>query len=132
MVDIALGFPSPAEDYIEDRIDLNAMLIPNPPATFLYRAYDTSMIDAGICDGDILIIDRSVTPVHGDLVIAIWEGNQPACKILRCYEDHLELHSCNPECKPIYLSGETEVEVFAVTGVVRSLVRSGRRQAKKR
>lgn len=120
---VALGFPSPAEDAEEDRINLNELLIHNPPATFLYRAYGTSMVDAGICDGDILIIDRSVTPRHGDIVIASWEGNQPTCKILRCCQDHLELHSCNPECKPICLSPETETEVFAVTGVVRTLGR---------
>ena len=125
-VTVALGFPSPAEDFEEARIDLNHLLIRNPPATFLYRAHGTSMIDAGICDGDILIIDRSVAPRHGDIVIAIWEGNQPTCKILQTRHDHLELHGCNSHCPPIHLSAEIEVEIFTVTGIVRPLLGKGR------
>ena len=125
-VTVALGFPSPAEDFEEARIDLNQLLIHNPPATFLYRAHGTSMIDAGICDGDILIIDRSVTPRDGDIVIATWEGNQPTCKILRSRSDHLELHGCNPLSTPIHLNADTDVEILAVTGVVRTLARRHR------
>ncbi|MGB7397180.1 MAG: S24 family peptidase, partial [Candidatus Macondimonas sp.] len=55
-----LGFPSPAEDFEGDSVDLNELLVRNPPATFLYRAEGCSMIGAGICDGDVLIVDRSV------------------------------------------------------------------------
>ena len=111
-VTVALGFPSPAEDFEEARIDRNPILIRNPPATCLYRAQGTSMIDAGICDGDI--------------VIAIWEGNQPTCKILQTRHDHLELHGCNSHCPPIHLSAEIEVEIFTVTGIVRPLLGKGR------
>lgn len=114
-----LGFPSPAEDFLDDTVDLNQLLIRNAPATFLYRAEGWSMLMAGICDGDILVVDRSVRPVDGDLVIAIWEGNQPACKVLKVYEHHIELHSANPEHPPIVMEPSIEVEVFAVVGVAR-------------
>lgn len=118
-----LGFPSPAEDFLDDSIDLNDWLIRNPAATFIYRADGWSMIHAGICDGDLLVVDRSVTPQSGDLVLAIWDGNQPTCKVLKTFERHIELHSANPDHPPIVLEPGTEVEVFAVTGVVRQIQR---------
>ncbi len=81
------------------------------------------MLMAGVCDGDILAVDRSVTPEDGDLVIARWEGNQPTCKVLKVCSDHIELHSRNPHCPNIVLTPDTEVEVFAVVGVVRTIRR---------
>ncbi|MBO9741454.1 translesion error-prone DNA polymerase V autoproteolytic subunit [Xanthomonas axonopodis pv. begoniae] len=121
---IRLGFPSPAEDFQDDELDLNQVLIRNPPATFLYRAEGWSMLLAGVCDGDILVVDRSVRPIHGDMVLAIWDGNQPVCKILQVASDHIELHSRSPHCAPIILAPGTEVEVFAVVGVVRQVTRT--------
>lgn len=120
---IQLGFPSPAEDFQDDEIDLNRVLIRNPPATFLYRAEGWSMVLAGVCDGDILVVDRSVRPTNGDMVLAIWDGNQPVCKILQVAADHIELHSRNPHSAAIVLAPGTEVEVFAVVGVVRQVTR---------
>lgn len=121
---VALGFPSPAEDFLDDGIDLNEALIRNPAATYLYRAEGWSMIQAGICDGDILIVDRSVSALEGDVVVATWEGNQPTCKVLKVASDHIELHSRNPHCPNIVLGPEVEVEVFAVVGVVRQMRRT--------
>lgn len=122
-----LGFPSPAEDFQDDAIDLHQLLVRNPAATFLYRAAGWSMLHAGICDGDVLVVDRSVDPKDGDIVVATWEGNQPACKVLRLVKDHVELHSRNPHCPPVILDRNTEVEVFAVVGVARQIrrVRTG-------
>lgn len=120
----AMGFPSPAEDFEDEAIDLNDLLVRNPPATYLYRAEGWSMLHAGICDGDILVVDRSVTPVDGDIVLAVWEG-QVVCKVLRVRSDHLELQSRNPHCQNIVLTTETEIEVFAVTGVARQIQRKG-------
>jgi len=117
------GFPSPAEDFEDDTIDLNQLLVRNAPATFLYRAEGWSMLHAGICDGDILIVDRSVTVQDGDVVIATWDGNQPSCKVLKLAADHVELHSRNPHCPNIVLPPETEAEIFAVVGVVRQMRR---------
>jgi DNA polymerase V len=119
-----LGFPSPADDFLDDSIDLHEHLVRNPAATFYYRAEGWSMLMAGVCDGDMLIVDRSVTPIDGDLVIACWDGNQPTCKVLKTEHDHIELHSRNPHCPNIVLPPGTEVEVFAVVGVVRQMRRS--------
>lgn len=118
------GYPSPAEDFLDGGIDLNDALIRNPAATYLYRAEGWSMLHAGICDGDILIVDRSVQPLDGDIVVATWEGNQPACKVLKVCSDHLELQSRNPHCPNIVLGPEAEPEIFAVVGVVRQIRRS--------
>ncbi|KRG43778.1 peptidase S24 [Stenotrophomonas pictorum JCM 9942] len=122
-----LGFPSPAEDFLDDGIDLHRLLIRNPAATYLYRADGWSMIGAGICDGDILVVDRSVQPRAGDIVIAVWDGNQPTCKVLQTFEHHIELHSANPEYPPILLAPGTEVEVFAMVGLARQIIRRPRR-----
>ena len=123
-ISASLGFPSPADDFLDDSIDLNEHLIRNPAATFHYRAEGWSMLMAGICDGDILIVDRSVTPFDGDVVVAFWEGNQPSCKVLKIAADHIELHSRNPHHPNIVLPPRTEVEVFAVVGVVRQMRRN--------
>ena len=123
-ISASLGFPSPADDFLDEEIDLNEHLVRNPAATFFYRAEGWSMLMAGVCDGDILIVDRSVTPVEGDVVVATWDGNQPACKVLKIAADHLELHSRNPHYPNIALPAGTEVEVFAVVGVVRQMRRS--------
>lgn len=118
-----LGFPSPAEDFADDELDLNQLLVRNGPATYLYRADGWSMRDVGICDGDYLIVDRSIQPVDGDLVIAIWDGCQPTCKILKLYEHHIELHGAHPDHPPIVLEPGTEVEIYAVYSVARQIQR---------
>lgn len=127
----ALGFPSPAEDFADDTVDLNRLLVRNPPATFLYRAEGWSMIHAGICDGDVLIVDRSVRPQDGDVVIAAWDGNAPVCKVLRVFPDRIELHSRNPRIAAIVLPPTTAVEIFAVVGVARQMRREHGRVGRK-
>jgi DNA polymerase V len=68
------GFPSPADDFIERSLDLNEQLVTNPIATFFVRASGNSMDGAGIHDGDLLIVDRSITLVHRSIVIAVIDG----------------------------------------------------------
>ncbi len=126
-----LGFPNPAEDFMDEGIDLHKLLVRHPAATYLYRADGWSMINAGICDGDILVVDRAVHPQSGDLVIAVWDGNQPSCKVLKVFEHHIELHSANPEFPPIVFEPGAEVEVFAVVGIARQIQRrNGRVRAR--
>ncbi len=67
---VGAGFPSPATDYIEDDVDLNAHLIRNAPATFIIRVQGKSMTNVGIYDGDLLIVDRSINPKNSSTVIA--------------------------------------------------------------
>lgn len=71
---VAAGFPSPAGDYLEERIDLNAALIRNPTATFLARVAGDSMRGMGIYDGDLIVVDRSLTARNGDVVLAWVQG----------------------------------------------------------
>ena len=67
---VSAGFPSPASDYIEHKLDLNNYLISNPAATFIVKASGTSMIDANIQSGDLLIVDKSLNPKNNSIVIA--------------------------------------------------------------
>ena len=71
---IPAGFPSPAQDYIEETLDLNEFLIAHPSATYFVRVEGFSMVDAGIFPSDILIVDRSLEPAHKKIVIAIVDG----------------------------------------------------------
>ena len=71
---VAAGFPSPADDYLEDKIDLNQYLVKHPASTFLVRASGNSMINAGIFPNDILVVDKSVKAESGNVVIAIIDG----------------------------------------------------------
>ena len=72
---ISAGFPSPADDYIENNLSLSELLIRNHLSTFLMKTSGDSMMDVGINDGDILVVDRSIEPKNRDIVIAILEGN---------------------------------------------------------
>lgn len=78
---VAAGFPSPADDFLEDKLDLNEHLIRHPSATYMARAQGSSMTGRGIFDGDTLIVDRHIEPGHGDIVIAALDG-ELTCKIL--------------------------------------------------
>jgi len=71
---VVAGFPSPAEQYLEPPLDLNALLVKRPAATYFVRVEGDSMIDAGIHPGDLLVVDRSLTPVDGDIIIAAVDG----------------------------------------------------------
>ena len=70
MCKVSAGFPSPAQDYVEQTLDLNELCIKRPAATFFVRIEGDSIIEAGIMSNDILIVDRSVRPAHGDIVVA--------------------------------------------------------------
>ena len=75
---VAAGFPSPAEDHLVQRIDLMAQLIQHPQATFLLRVRGESMRDAGIFDGDVVLVDRAINPHSGHVVIAVVDGDLQA------------------------------------------------------
>lgn len=72
---VVAGFPSPAEQYLEPPLDLNEFLIKRPAATYFVRVEGDSMIDAGIHDGDLLVVDRSLRPTSGDVIIASVDGD---------------------------------------------------------
>ena len=71
---VVAGFPSPAEQYLEPPLDLNELLVKRPAATFFVKVEGDSMINAGIHDKDLLVVDRSLTPANGDIIIAAVDG----------------------------------------------------------
>ena len=72
---VVAGFPSPAEQYQETPLDLNELLVKRPAATYFVRVEGDSMVGAGICDGDLLVVDRSLRPADGDVIIACVDGD---------------------------------------------------------
>ncbi len=116
MVDggISAGFPSPAQDYIDLKIDLNKELVANPSSTFYGRVRGTSMRDAGITDGDILIIDKSIEPKDGDTVVCFIDG-EFTLKYIKTEVDAVYLVPANENYKPIKV---TEDNNFCIWGVV--------------
>lgn len=81
--EIETGFPSPATDHLEDRLNLNDFVVKHPVSTFFTRVTGDGEIGLGLNDGDILVVDRSLAPKHNSLVIADVEGEYRVCKILR-------------------------------------------------
>jgi len=110
---VSAGFPSPADDYVEDHLDLNELLISNKPATFFLRVKGDSMLNAGIHDGDIIVVDRSVRPVHRAIVVAVVDG-ELTVKRLMIRNGMAELHAENPKYQPICLQGEQELTIWGV------------------
>ena len=106
---VTAGFPSPADDYLEDKLDLNEYLIKHPAATFFVRVAGDSMINAHIGDGAILVVDRSIEPSHNKIVIASIDGSY-ACKRL-LLKPKICLMSENPKYPPILISQEEELEI---------------------
>ncbi|TVR02165.1 MAG: LexA family transcriptional regulator [Desulfovibrionales bacterium] len=116
---VAAGFPSPAGDYLEKRLDINEHLIRNQAATFLVRASGDSMKDAGILDGDMLVVDRSVQATDGKIVIALSHG-EFTVKTLKQRDGKAYLAPANTAYPEIEVTPEMECVVW---GVVVSVIR---------
>lgn len=115
---IPAGFPSPAADYVERPLDLNELCIAHPAATYFVRVSGHSMIGAGIYDGSLLVVDRSITPQHGDIIIAAVGGEFTVKKL--CLHPAVQLEAMNPDYAPIILNdGGDDLETF---GVVRYVI----------
>ena len=113
---IKAGFPSPADDYMHESLDFNRDLIKNPEATFYGRVEGDSMIDAGICDGDIAVIDRSLDAEHGDAVVA-YIDNEFTIKFLdlsHMKDGYIELRPANEAFQPIRIDADDNFEVWGV------------------
>jgi DNA polymerase V len=121
MVPVTAGFPSPAEDYIEGKLDLNKYLIRHPAATFFVRVTGESMIDAGIHPGDILIVDRAIEPADKNVVIAVIDG-EFLVKRIRMIQGKFFLMPENEKFKPLKIENEMNFEVWGVvTNVIHRL-----------
>ncbi len=120
---VSAGFPSPAQDYVEQTLDLNELCIKRPAATFFVRVEGESMIEAGIFHNDILVVDRSVQPVHGDIVVAQVDGEFTVKEL--CLRPKLMLVPRNSAFQPICLANDNELQIFGVvTNVIRQMSRS--------
>ncbi len=115
---VSAGFPSPAEDYIEGKLDLNLHLIKNPAATFYVRVSGDSMTGAGIHSGDLLVVDRSLDPVSGRIVIAVLNG-ELTVKRLAFAGDRPILNAENDNYPPIQV---TEPQELCIWGVATSVI----------
>lgn len=115
---ISAGFPSPAQDYVERTLDLNELCISHPSSTFLVRVSGDSMKDAGILDGDMLVVDRSVTAIHGSIVVAAVNREFTVKEL--CLKPVRQLLAHNKAYQSILLNEQDEFEIF---GVVVSVVR---------
>mgnify|MGYP002713172587 CR=1 FL=1 len=112
-VGVSAGFPSPADDFIENRISLDELLIEDADATFFVMAHGDSMIGAGIHDGDIMVVDRSITPEDGHIAICSIEG-ELTVKRIKKEKDRITLLPENPNFKPIIVEGEVTLLVWGV------------------
>lgn len=120
---VSAGFPSPAQDYIEQVLDLNELCIKHPAATFFVRVEGDSMTEAGINPDDILVVDRSITAEHGDIVIAGLFGELTVKELQ--LKPCLRLIPRNSAYSPIDIPEESDLDIF---GVVTSVVRNMRRK----
>ena len=115
----ATGFGAAADDYMERGIDLNEQLIRNKPATFFMRVSGSSMINAGIYDGDIVIVDRSLKPQNGKIVIAVIDGEM----LIRRYEKTMNSLRLIPETTKLSPIDISEFMDFKIWGVVSYIIR---------
>lgn len=117
---LSAGFPSPAEDYIDSSLDLNELCIQHPAASYFVRVSGHSMLDAGVNDGDLVIIDRSIEPRHGHIVVAAVDGELTLKRLVTSPKRQLVPENSN--YSPISLDGESDIQLHGVaTWLIRSL-----------
>ncbi|MBJ7379208.1 MAG: translesion error-prone DNA polymerase V autoproteolytic subunit [Polynucleobacter sp.] len=107
------GFPSPAADHYDKRLDLNEYLVLHPEATFFLRVKGDSMLGAGIHDGDLLVVDRSTEPSHGRVIIAVLDG-ELTVKRLHRQRGKISLRADNPAYSDIVIADDQELQVWGV------------------
>ena len=122
---VAAGFPSPADDYIDVGIDLNEALIRHPSSTFFLRVSGDSMIEAGIQHGDLLLVDRSLEPRPGLIVVAVLDGAFTLKRLVR-HHGRLRLEAANSAYPPLELHHCGDVQIWGVAiHVIHTLTRHG-------
>jgi len=114
---ISAGFPSPADDFKETRISLDRELVKNKEATFYARVSGDSMVGAGLDDGDLLVIDRSLNPENGKIAVCLVDG-EFTVKRIKKEKNKLYLMPENKQYKPIELKEENELIIWGVVEYV--------------
>lgn len=112
-VPVSAGFPSPAEEYIETLLSLDEHLIQHPQATYLVKVKGDSMKEAGILTGDVLIVDKSLTPANNKIVVAVIDG-EFTVKRFRKEKGEISLVPANDAYKPIKVNGDRDIKVWGV------------------
>lgn len=122
---VRAGFPSPAQDYMDRSLDFNKELIAHPAATFYARVEGVSMIEAGIDEGDILVIDRALEPRNGDVVVAFINGEftMKFLDLTRKDQGRIVLHPANKDYPDIVTTPDDD---FLIWGVVSKVIKSFR------
>lgn len=120
---VVAGFPSPAEDFVEQGIDFNDVLVRHPASTFVVRVSGESMKDANIHSGDMVVVDKSLESKNGDIIIAVLDGDMTIKRFLKEPNGEVYLVPANSRFKPIKIDGERE---FSVWGVVTWVIRKAR------
>lgn len=118
-VSVRAGFPSPADDFVVERLDIMQLLVKHPQATFFWRVRGDSMREAGIDDGSIIAVDRAMTPKHGCIVVALVDG-ECTVKYLHQRAGRMKLKASNPTYPDIVPRDSQTIEVW---GVVRGGVK---------
>ena len=116
---ISAGFPSPADDFKQERLSLDSELIKNKEATFFARVSGQSMIDAGLNDNDLLVIDRSLSPTHNRIAVCFLDGEFKV-KRLKVVGDEVWLQPENKHYKPIKVTPEND---FIIWGIVTNVIK---------
>ncbi|MEG0806952.1 MAG: translesion error-prone DNA polymerase V autoproteolytic subunit [Alistipes sp.] len=116
---VKAGFPSPADDFPDSTLNITREIVKNPASTFYARVSGDSMIDDGIDDGDILVVDKSVEPYNGCVAICFIDG-EFTLKHFEAHEDYALLVPANQKYKPIRITADND---FLVWGVVRYVVK---------
>lgn len=119
---VSAGFPSPADDFLENNLDFNKEFIKNPSSTFYAKVKGNSMKDAGISNGDILVIDKSLEPKTGDIAVCFLDGEFTVKNIL-IEKDVVWLVAQNEEYRPIKVTAENELIIW---GIVITVIKSFR------
>lgn len=119
---VPAGFPSPADDYVERRLDLNEHLVRHREATFFARVQGDSMTGAGIHDGDLLVVDRALEPVSGKVVVAVLDGELTVKRLAVAADGHVSLLPENPAYPELVVKDGMNFEIWGVvTNVIHAL-----------
>lgn len=116
---VPCGFPSPAQDYVEQRIDLNNLLVSHPSSTYFIKVSGDSMVDGGISDGDMLVVDSSIKAEHGDIIVAALSGEFTVKMLMTKPFLHLKPMNAAHAIIPI-----TDPDQFEVFGVVKHSIKT--------
>lgn len=112
-ISVPAGFPSPAQDYMEEEINLQQLLIPKPLSTFIMRVKGDSMKDAFIADNALIVVDRSIQADSGMIIVAVVNGEFTVKRLIKTPRTWV-LHPDNPLYKPIPITDEMQFEVWGV------------------